>query len=307
MEEQRIADSRRLRYAEEADREHRGGVEDADVARGGRDGDAEPDEGEHRPGRDEGQAEVHREKHRPRGECGGKPDDGGPRDQRHRMGRRADAVEAMDERLEDLDRSPLERGPATREPRDEPSAAIRCHDEPDQDRDAYEVDRQHDERGHLEKPRHRDDENQHREDEHDDQAVQDPLDDERGERRPEGMGARCRALVGRLPAPGDHIDTHDLARAEREHVVGHVADHVRRDQSRRLGARREQIPPPDGPRPQPQRRHRHRRHDPPPPRHRQLPPQFPQVDAPQEIDEQRNADPNTNDDPKVLQKSTAQR
>src|SRR2546427_8123198 len=74
------------------------------------------------------------------------------------MGRCTDAVEPMDERLEDLDRSPLERGPATREPSDEPSAAVRCHDEPDQDRDAHEVDGQHDERGYLEKPRHRDDE-----------------------------------------------------------------------------------------------------------------------------------------------------
>src|SRR5262249_1084301 len=58
MEEQRVADCRRVRDAEAADRQHRRGVEDADVARSGGDRDPEPDEGEHRPAGNEGQVGI---------------------------------------------------------------------------------------------------------------------------------------------------------------------------------------------------------------------------------------------------------
>src|SRR5882672_7574670 len=54
VEQQGVADRRRMRDAEEPDREHHRRVEDADVARSGRDRDAESDEREHRPARDEG-------------------------------------------------------------------------------------------------------------------------------------------------------------------------------------------------------------------------------------------------------------
>src|SRR5437588_569112 len=80
-----VADGGRLRDAEEADGEGRGGVEDADVARCRGDRDAEPDEGEHRPTGGPGQVQVHRDEHRPDREHRGEPDDGAPDDERQEV------------------------------------------------------------------------------------------------------------------------------------------------------------------------------------------------------------------------------
>ncbi len=61
----------------------------------------------------------------------------------------------------------------------------------------------------LEDRGHRDQEDQHGQDEDDGQAVEHALHDQRGQRRPEPAS----------PAAGHHVDAHDLAGPERQHVV----------------------------------------------------------------------------------------
>ena len=69
------------------------------------------------------EGEVQREQDRPRRERGREPDRDRPHDQRQHVRRRADPVQAADERLERGERPSLEPGPATGEPRDEPAQA----------------------------------------------------------------------------------------------------------------------------------------------------------------------------------------
>src|SRR5207253_2019882 len=130
-------------------------------------------------------------------------------------------------------------------------------------------------------------------------------DDERGERGPEGMAAR--RPQARAPASRDQIDAHDLTRAEREHVVGHVPDHHRRRDALRIRARRKEIPPAPPAHPDLKWGEDHRDRHPAPVGAAQLPTELGQIDATEEIDEERDADPDAERDLRLAQRPSCAR
>src|SRR5262249_49483465 len=83
---------------------------------------------------------------------------------------------------------------------------------------------------------------------------------------------------------------HDFTGAQRQYVVGHVADHRGRHDARRLRAGRKEPAPAPRTRPHAGETHHHRDGDPGPVRGGQLPAELAEVDAREQIREQRDAE-----------------
>src|SRR6185436_18389123 len=112
---------------------------------------------------------------------------------------------------------------------------------------------------------------------------------------------------GRGPAPGDYVHAYDFARAEREHVVGHVADHHGRRDALRIRARRKEVPPALAAHPDLERRHAHRDHHPTPVGRAQLTPELREIDAAEEVDEEGDADRDAEGDLEPVQRPSCAR
>src|SRR6185503_12102904 len=163
------------------------------------------------------------------------PDGAGPPDHGEDMAGGAQAREPDVERDEQPVRSRGESRPAAHEDADQPLAARGRQREDAEEGEEDEVHRQEDEGGPLEVARDGDEEEQRREEEADGEPVEHPLHHHGGHRGPEP-----------LSAPRDHIGSDHLAGAEREQVIGHVADHHRIEEAGGPRSGRKQIAPASG-------------------------------------------------------------
>src|SRR4030095_6754149 len=119
-----------------------------------------------------------------------------------------------------------------RERRSEPPHVAGGEREGAQPRDQDEVDGEEDEGRPFELPRNRHQEEDRREHQPHGEAVEHSLHDHGGDGGPEA-----------LTPPRHHVRAQDLARAQGEEIVTHVADHHRVEEVGRPGAGREEKPP----------------------------------------------------------------
>ena len=219
------------------------------------------------------------------------------------MGRRPDAFEPEQDHGESTLGPSLEGRPAAGEPGQQPACEIGRQRERGQRRGGDDVDGQDDRGRVFQRRRHGNDQNQHAQDQHEGEAVEQALDHDRRSDQPHAVGQRPIALSGQ--PPGRDVDPHELPRAQRQDVVGHVPDHVGRHEPRRLGAGGEEVAPAPGAGPQAQGRDRHRRHHPDPLRGRELATQLGEIAAAKQIDEEGDADEDARDDAQAFQRSRA--
>ena len=211
-------------------------MEHADITGRRWNADAESDECQYRPCRRERQVKIHREQHRPRGQRGNDPHEKRPSDERHEVPASPHTGQPLNERAEDPGRSVLDVRPADGEPREQPGGGLGCDGQRDEDRHGDEVDGEQRGRGVLEDLRYGDEKDENRQGADDGEAVQHALDDQRAEHGPEAAA----------PPASHDVDAHELTGAQRQDVVGHVADHHGGQEPRGPIGRSEQVAPARG-------------------------------------------------------------
>ena len=243
---------------------------------------------------------MHGPQQRPRPERRHRPDQHGPAGDRCQVGPRPHAFQPAQDHLEAARRAAAQPRPASRESRDQPLRAGRRDGEGDEHAGGDGVEGEDHAGRVLQRGRHGNQDDQDGEDQDQADAVEDALDHDRRRGQPQ---PRRHRRVPLAPQPARHdVDAHQLTGAQGQDVIGHVADHVRRHQPRRVGARREEVAPANGARPQPERRDGGGRQHPPPVGGRELTAQLGEVDAAQEQGDQGHADGEARGEPQVLQR-----